>query len=88
MPNSENAHTRQIEYANINRWDNCKKGLIALSWTLYPDGMYFADEDGFGMEPNNELTVYCIMDDDLNVIRPFTIVEDVDKLLKKLRKAK
>ena len=77
-----------MRYAHINRWDNCKKGLIALSWTLYPDGRYFEDEDGFGGEDNDELTVYCVMNDNLEVVRPFTVVPDVSALLKELSKAK
>jgi hypothetical protein len=38
---------------------------------LYPDGMYFADEDGFGMEDNDEVEIYCVIDKDFNVLRPF-----------------
>ena len=88
IPNSHNAHSRSINYAHINRWDNCQNGLIALSWMLYPDGRYFEDEDGFGGEDNDELTVYCVMDEDLNVVRPFTVVSDIQVLLKELREAK
>ena len=84
LENSHNAHTRDIDYAGINRWTNCKNGLIALSWMLYPDGRYFADEDGFGMEDNDEVTVYCVINEDLEVVRPFAPVEDVPKLLEQL----
>ena len=87
IPNSHNAHSRSINYAHINRWDDCKNGLIALSWTLYPDGRYFEDEDGFGGKDNDELTVYCVMNDNLEVVRPFTVVRDVSALLSELRKA-
>lgn len=85
LPNSHNAHPRRVAYATINRWDNCKNGLIALCWMLYPDGRYFADEDGFGMEDNEELTVYCVMNDDLKVILPFTPIREVSALLEKMR---
>ena len=88
LENSHNAHTRDIDYAGINRWTNCKNGLIALSWMLYPDGRYFADEDGFGMEDNDEVTVYCVMNEDLEVIRPFAPVEDVPSLLAQLSRDK
>lgn len=84
LEHSHNAHTRDIDYADINCWANCKNGLIALSWMLYPDGRYFADEDGFGMEDNDEVTVYCVMNEDLEVIRPFAPVENVPRLLKQL----
>ena len=29
-----------------------------MTWTLYPDGRYFMDEDGYGMEDNNESVLY------------------------------
>lgn len=57
LENTHNAHTRAILYAGVNRWSNCENGLIALSWMLCPDGRYFADSDGYGMEDNDEVTV-------------------------------
>ena len=84
LPNSHNAHSRSINYARINRWSDCRNGIFALYWMLYPDGHYFADEDGFGMEDNEDLNVYCIMNDNLEVIRPFTVVPDVPALLDKI----
>lgn len=35
------------------------------------NGRYFADEDGFGMEDNDEVQVYCVMNDNLEVVKPF-----------------
>lgn len=84
MPNSHNARLRNINYAPLNRWTDCNNGIIALDWMLYPDGMYFADSDGYGMEDNDELSVVCIMNDNLEVIRPFTVVPDVRALLNQL----
>lgn len=84
---SHNAHSRRIDYARIGRWDDCENGLFALCWMLYPDGRYFADSDGFGGEDNDELTVYCVMNDNLEVIRPFTVVKDIRALLRELRNA-
>jgi hypothetical protein len=40
------------------------------------------------MEDNDEVTVYCIMNEDLEVIRPFAPVEDVPSLLAQLSKDK
>ena len=83
-----NARAKAVRYAIINRYDGFKDGLCAISWMLYPDGMYFADEDGFGMEANDEETVYAIIDTELNIIEPFRPVEDIEEYLKMLRKAK
>ena len=60
--------------------------ICAITWTLYPDGRYFADENGFGMEDNDEEVVYAIIDTDLNIIEPFRPIEDVAAYLKEIRK--
>ena len=85
LPHGHNARARRMDYGSVCWWDSCKDGLIALCWTLYPDGRYFADEDGFGMEDNDEEKVFCVMDDELNVVRPFTVVPDIKALLMELR---
>lgn len=81
-----NARAKAVHYATINRYDGFKDGLCAISWMIYPDGMYFADEDGFGMEANDEETVYAIIDTDLNIIEPFRPVNDIEGYLKKWEK--
>lgn len=59
-----------------------KNGVCAICWTVYPDGRYFADEDGFGMEHNNEENAYCIINRDLEIIVPFQPMKDVATVLK------
>ena len=81
-----NARAKAIRYAGINRWDGFKDGLCAISWMLYPDGRYFADSDGFGMEDNDEEVVYAIIDTDLNIVEPFRPIDNIEDYLKKLRK--
>ena len=82
------AKAKEIRYEGINRWDGFKNGLCAISWMLYPDGRYFADSDGFGMEDNDEEEVYAIIDTELNIIEPFRPIKDVAAYLKKLREQK
>ena len=81
-----NAQSKAIRYAGLNRWDGFKDGLCAISWMLYPDGRYFADSDGFGMEDNDEEVVYAIIDTDLNIVEPFRPIDNIEAYLKKLRK--
>ena len=81
-----NARAKAIRYARINRWDGFKDGLCAISWMLYPDGRYFADSDGFGMEDNDEEVVYAIIDTDLNIVEPFRPIDNIEVYLQKLRK--
>lgn len=35
------------------------------------------------MEDNNEVTVYCVLDDNLKVVRSLAPIDDVPKLLSK-----
>ena len=53
---------------------------------IYPDGRYFADEDGFGMEDNDEEKAYCIINKDLEIIVPFQPMDDVEEILRKYEK--
>lgn len=75
------AYVMKVDYAGMGRYLDFRNGICALYWMLYPDGMYFADEDGFGMEDNDEVEIYCVIDKDFNVLRPFRPVEDVQELL-------
>ena len=83
-----NAKAKVICYAGLNRWDGFKDGLCAISWTLYPDGRYFADEDGYGMEDNDEEEVYAIIDTDLKIVESFRPIKDVSAYLTEIRKNK
>lgn len=84
LPHGYKAHSRDMDYTPVGWYDRCKNGLIALVWMLYPEGRYFADEDGFGMEDNDEENIYCVMNDNLEVVRPFTVVRDIKALLAQL----
>ena len=44
------------------------------------------DEDGFGMENNNEEAVYAIVNMDLEIVVPFQPIKNVDAYLRSLRK--
>lgn len=73
--------TKTVEFGSISRWEDFKKGLCALCWTTYPDGMYFADEDGFGAEDNEEENVFCIIDSNLEIVEPFRPMGDVARAI-------
>jgi hypothetical protein len=69
LENSENAHSCVVRYGfNIELFIN---GVALVWWTLYPDGRYFEDEDGFGGENCNETTIYAYIDTLGNVVIPF-----------------
>ncbi len=48
-----------------------KNGKAAVSWMLQPDGRYFEDEDGFGAEHCEEITLYSYLDEDGKFTEPF-----------------
>lgn len=50
---------------------NYKDGLARVDWMLYPDGRYFADEYGFGMEDNDEDNVHAYIDTECRVVVKF-----------------
>ena len=69
LENSQNAHKLIADYGfGIEAFSN---GVALVWWTLYPDGRYFEDEDGFGGEPCNETTVYAFMDTLGRMVIPF-----------------
>lgn len=69
LENVEYVHDLYAKFRfNIESYQN---GVALVHWTAYPDGLYFADEDGFGAEPNNEVNVYAYIDRDGRTIIPF-----------------
>lgn len=80
-----NAQHLKTRYGSLNRWDDYKDGLCALMWTLYPDGRYFEDGDGFGGKDCDEENVFAIVNTDLEIVKPFTFVEDIRAYLKQIR---
>lgn len=71
IENTWDAYQMKVDYAGMGRYSDFQDGKCCLYWMLYPDGRYFADEDGFGMEDNEEVEIYCIIDKDFNVLEPF-----------------
>ena len=74
---------KKISKYHFGLYSNFKDGLCALSWTIYPDGMYFADESGFGGEDNDKEKVYCIIDTAFDIIIPFRPMKDVKEELRR-----
>lgn len=43
-----------------------------FSWIVQPDGRYWEDEDGYGMEPDNEVILYALFNKEGHFITPFS----------------
>lgn len=80
-----NAERKAVCYEEVHLYDGFKDGYGAISWMLYPDGMYFADSDGFGMEDNYEVIVYAIIDANLDIVEPFRPIRNIGVYLRDLR---
>jgi len=50
-----------------------KKFKDSVEWTLQPDGRYFEDEDGFGAENCEEITLYSYIDTNGIFTEPFKL---------------
>ena len=59
-------------------------GVAYVSWTLQPDGRYYADEDGFGMEDDDEINFYAFIDKQANILIPFQAMDK--ELMSRYRK--
>lgn len=55
-----------------------KNGVALVTWTILPDGRYFADDDGFGAEDNDEVNIYCYIDKRGKIIIPFQGMTEED----------
>ena len=76
-----NYYTSYVEASNTTQLgiDYNKDGIARVNWTLYPDGRYFADEDGFGMEDNDEVNIDAYIDTECRVLVKFQDMEDLEK---------
>ena len=59
-----------------------RDGVAYVSWTLYPDGMYFMAEDGFVMDCCDEETGGAYIDTDCNIV---VIIQDMEESTKRKR---
>ena len=50
-----------------------KNGVAEVEWQLNPDGMYYRDEDGFGMTDEEEINLYGAIDRKGKVVKRFTL---------------
>lgn len=55
-------------------------GVAEVSWQLNPDGMYYMDEDGYGMTSDQEITIYGFIDRQGHVLVKFHAINDYKEL--------
>lgn len=62
-----------------------ENGVAEVRWQLNPDGMYFMDEDGFGMTDDVEVNIYGMVDRKGKVLVKFRYIGEDWGQLKKMR---
>ena len=67
----------------VRKYEN---GVAEVSWQLNPDGMYYMDEDGYGMTDDDEVEIYGFIDRKGNVIVKFKNINEDWNLLRAMRK--
>lgn len=64
-------------------------GVALVDWQLIPDGMYWMDEDGYGMTSDVETPIYAVVDRDLKVLVKFRFIgNDYEQLERMKEEAK
>lgn len=65
---------------------NFENGVAQVSWLLSPDGMYYRDEDGFGMTDDDEIEIYGFIDRQGKVVVKFQHINEDWKRLEAMKK--
>lgn len=60
-------------------------GVAQVDWMINPDGMYYADSDGYGVTNDDEIELYGFIDHRGHVVVKFRFINDDWKLLKQMR---
>ncbi len=63
-----------------------ENGVAQVSWQLMPDGMYYRDEDGFGMADDEEVEIYGFIDRQGNVVVKFQYINGDWERLESMKK--
>lgn len=73
-------------YLSLWRPRDFKNGVAEVSWQLNPDGMYYMDEDGFGMTDDEEVEIYGFINRQGKVLVKFQNINKDWGRLKSMRK--
>ena len=60
-------------------------GVAEVRWQLNPDGMYYMDEDGFGMSDDEEVEIYGFIDREGKVVSKFRHIHKNWDILKQMQ---
>lgn len=58
-------------------FDEFKNGVTYVTWTIQPDGQFYADSGGFGITNDQEINLYAFIDKDANILIPFQPMDEM-----------
>ena len=87
LEHNADAYRLVADYGGIGIEDY-RDGMARVHWMLYPDGRYFGDGDGFGMDDNDEVDVYAYIDTECRVVIKFQDMKDHEKIKTLYQEAK
>ena len=62
------------------RFTSPENGKTLMYWTIQPDGMYWMDNDGFGITNDKRITLYSTIDENGNFLHKFRLYSIGDKI--------
>ena len=86
LPEEAIQRARDLNVHYPTRVRNFENGVAQVSWQLNPDGMYFMDEDGFGMTDDDEVEIYGFIDRQGKILVKFQHINEDWKRLEIMKK--
>ncbi|MBQ0058002.1 MAG: hypothetical protein KBT20_10145 [Bacteroidales bacterium] len=86
LPEESIARAHRLDAHFPTRIRNFENSVAQVSWQLNPDGMYYMDEDGYGMTGDEEVEIYGFIDRKGKVVVKFKHINKDWNLLKAMRK--
>lgn len=86
LPEESIERARNLNAHFPTRVRNFENGVAQVSWQLNPDGMYYMDEDGYGMTDDEEVEIYGFIDRQGKVVVKFQHINEDWKRLEIMKK--
>lgn len=86
LPEEVIERARHLDAHFPTRVRKFENGVAQVSWQLNPDGMYYMDEDGYGMTDDDEVEIYGFIDRQSKVAVKFQHINEDWKRLEIMKK--
>lgn len=86
LPEEVIERARHLDAHFPTRVRKFENGVAQVSWQLNPDGMYYMDEDGYGMTDDDEVEIYGFIDRCGKVVVKFQHINEDWKQLEIMKK--